>query len=156
LPASNAISAATQPAVKMVAAPVEWQAQLSDRIDSIAVTDGKVVAYTANSIEAVINAKGETSSTVVNTIPVAVKPVTAVPTPLKASLIPGAAVKSIAISNNNITAISYWGGIIQTFGADNMLKTQQTMPQDINALVWNGNILIAGLADGCVVGLNVK
>ncbi|MEI6518440.1 MAG: hypothetical protein WCO98_00105 [bacterium] len=154
LPVSNTITTATQP-VKITAAPIEWQAQLTDRINSIAIDGNKVVAYSANGAQATIDTKGKATIKVVDTIPAADKPVIAVAAPLKSSLLPGATVKMV-VAVNNMTAIAYTGGTVQTFGADNVLKTQQTMPTDINALAWNGNILAVGLADGCVVGLNIK
>jgi hypothetical protein len=154
LPVSNTIAPATQP-VKVTAAPIDWQVQLTDRINSIAVDGNNVIAYSINGNQATINSKGKAAFKTVDTIPAADKPITAVPAPLKASLIPGATVKMV-IALENMTAIAYWGGTVQTFGTDNMLKTQQTLPQDVNALAWYSTTLITGLADGSVVALNSK
>lgn len=154
LPVTNTIAPATQPA-KVTAAPIDWQVQLTDRINSIAVDGNNVIAYSINGNQATINSKGKAAFKTVDTIPAADKPITAVPAPLKASLIPGATVKMV-VALENMTAIAYWGGTVQTFGTDNMLKTQQTLPQDVNAMAWYSTTLITGLADGSVVALNSK
>ncbi len=155
LPVNNSIAPAIQPAVKLTEAPIAWQIQLTDRINSMGIDRNNVVAYSANGVEGTIDEKGKFAISGVDAIPAADKPVVVVPAPLKTSLIPGAAVKMVVTGANGI-AIAYFGGAVQTFGIDNLLKTQQMMPQDINAMVWNNNTLAVGLADGSVLGLTIK
>ena len=168
LPTSNVVSPATQPAIKQSEAPILWQIQLPDRIHSMTATADEeinanqradvantIIAYSANGFKATIDAKGKAIVIEDDNLLTINKPVTIVPDTLKASLIPGATVKMVTAANNMI-AIAYWGGTVQTFGTDGVLITQQALPQDITAMVWMGNILVAGLADGCILGLKIK
>ncbi len=169
LPTANSVTPATQPAVKLNAAPVVWQVQMPDRIISLAVVEANVLAFnfkddeitneliatSANKVQAVIDTKGKAVLKEVDTLPAPPVYNTVIPVAVKPQLIPGATVKMV-VSGANGTAIAYLGGTLQTFGTDGVLKTQQALPQDINAMVWNGKNLSVGLADGSVMGLKIE
>ena len=52
-------------------------------------------------------------------------------------------------------AIVYWGGTLRIADPEGKVKAEQRLPQDISAIAWSGNELLAGLADGRVVSLIV-
>jgi hypothetical protein len=53
-------------------------------------------------------------------------------------------------------AVAYWGGTLRIVDRDGKILTEQQLPQDITAMAWWGAKLIAGLADGRVMALEVK
>jgi len=63
--------------------------------------------------------------------------------------------KKIAVGDGAV-AVAYWGGTLRVLDAAGALKFAQMMPQDIAALAWTGKILVVGLADGRVLGLEAK
>ena len=52
---------------------------------------------------------------------------------------------------NNLTAIAYWGGLLQVVDAAGAVRVKQMMPQDITALAVQNGKLVVGLADGRVM-----
>ena len=65
-------------------------------------------------------------------------------------------VKHIAAEGNRV-ALAYWGGYTVVLDAANgAVKSAQALPQDVTALVWQKGRLIAALADGTVLALDVK
>ena len=61
-------------------------------------------------------------------------------------------------AHGNLTAVAYWGGTLRIVddGGGGAILTEQQLPQDVTALAWANDRLIAGLADGRVVALEVK
>ena len=157
LPSSNSVTPATTRVVPHAASTL-WQCYLPDRVAALAVANGKLTAACANGDGCTITLKAG------KTVLLPVSP-SAVPTPAKVSLdtgklpkaklCPDLKVKQV-LAGNSLTAVSYWGGRLQLFDAAGNLKTQQQLPQDITALLWNGDTLVAGLADGCILGLSAK
>ena len=66
---------------------------------------------------------------------------------------PTRAVKLLASGKS--TAVGCWGGFVEVSDADGKTRGQLQLPQDVTALVWAGDQLVAGLADGRVVVLKV-
>jgi hypothetical protein len=64
--------------------------------------------------------------------------------------------QSVVARNGKELAVAYWGGTLRIVGADGKLRVEQHLPQDITAMVWLGNRLIVGLADGQVQALGLK
>jgi hypothetical protein len=51
------------------------------------------------------------------------------------------------------TAVAYWGGTLEIRDTAGAVKFRNVLPQDITALIWADDLVVAGLADGRVVGL---
>lgn len=58
-------------------------------------------------------------------------------------------------ANGERVAVAYWGGTVSVLEAG-AVKTSQSFPYDVADLGWIGDRLVVGLADGRVVGLDVK
>jgi len=60
------------------------------------------------------------------------------------------------LASNDRVAIAYWGGALQIFDPQGDLKTQQQLPHDSIALVWNDKQLVIAQSDGSVIGLGSR
>ena len=60
----------------------------------------------------------------------------------------------MAVSGNGMTAVGFWGGTLR-IAVGEQLAFEQNLGQDICGLAWAGDVLVAALADGRVVGLSV-
>jgi len=58
-------------------------------------------------------------------------------------------------ANGGRVAVAYWGGSIAILEAG-AVKAAQSFPSDIAEMTWSGDRLVVGLADGRVLGLDVK
>jgi hypothetical protein len=58
-------------------------------------------------------------------------------------------------ANGDRVAVAYWGGTL-TILDGGAVKTTQVFPSDIAEIAWSNDRLVLGLADGRVVGLEVK
>jgi hypothetical protein len=54
------------------------------------------------------------------------------------------------------TAVASWGGLVRVFNPDGTVKAAHTFPQDVAGLTWSRANLVAGLADGRVLGLAIR
>jgi hypothetical protein len=54
------------------------------------------------------------------------------------------------------SAVAYWGGTVRVVDAKGTVISEQLLPQDVTALAWQGDKVIAGLADGRVLALSPK
>jgi len=143
------------PAVKDTRLPrltTAWQLALPDRPLWMSAAGGQLSVATDNGQLTVVDATGKLVSQKANILPAPKDAATPVPAALAKSLLTGRSVKQVVAGNGGI-AITYWGGTLQLFGADNTLKAQQQLPQDIVTLGWNGTTLVAALADGTLVAL---
>ena len=153
-PDGAALTAATTP-THLPALPVAWQITLPDRAVQLSADGDTVQALTLDGSQAVI-AGGKLKEQKDVAPPAMPKPTAPViPDALKGKLAPMRLPKLVATANG-VTAVAYWGGTLQIFNADATLKAQQQLPQDITALAWSNNTLVAGLADGRVMGLGGK
>jgi hypothetical protein len=62
--------------------------------------------------------------------------------------------KRVAESGDRV-AVAYWGGTV-TILSGGAVKTTQTFPSDVAEIAWSNDRLVVGLADGRLVGLEVK
>ncbi len=62
--------------------------------------------------------------------------------------------KRVAAAGDRV-AVAYWGGTV-TILSGGAVKTTQAFPSDVADLAWSNDRLVVGLADGRVVGLEVK
>ncbi len=134
-------------------ATIAWKTILSERADNITINNGKAVIITHDGTATTMDATGKITNQKTVEIPNTSKTVAPViPEPLKKSIIPGLAIKTI-LPDTNKTAISYWGGTVQIFDNTGTLKSCQLMQQDTSEIAWLNGTLIVGLADGQILGL---
>ena len=158
LPESNSVI----PAAKRVDPPTAttlWQTYLPDRVTMSRAANGKLVAACANENgwSVAVNAAGKATLEPVKRSDMPMPATVSADTGMlpKDKLCPDLKVKQV-LAANGLTAVAYWGGRLQIFDAAGNVKTQQQLPEDITALAWNGDTLVAGLADGCLLGLSAK
>ncbi len=152
-PDDAAITAANKTA-RLPVMPVAWTVTLPDRAATLTVDGEQLQLLTWDGTLATLAGGKVKAQKAVDApaIPKATPPT--VPAELKAQLAPMRLPKFVAVANGR-TAIAYWGGTLQLFDGA-VLKTQQQLPQDVAALAWQGDTLVAALADGIVVGLATK
>jgi len=127
-----------------------WRAIVADRVLKLTVDGGKISAATHAGVSTTLNADGTGSATVAEEMKVVD------PAPeLAAGAMPGRMLK-LTSKNGDRTAAVYWGGMIQIVGADGKTIATQQHDQDITAIVWSGDRLITGDADGKVVAYDMK
>jgi hypothetical protein len=154
-PTANTLAAATTSTDKPVAATL-WQASMPDHIMTLELAGANIVANSWDGTQATFDANGKPGATKVDVkLPVAAKLANDVSKLPKDLLIADLAVKQV-LPGATATAVTYWGGTLQLFAADGTLKTQQSLPQDITAMVWNGDTLVVGLANGNILALSAK
>ena len=156
LPTGNTITGATK-SLRKPAAAIVWQALMPDTIGAISLEGANIVVNSLDGTQTTFDAKGKTLTTKVDVkVPAAAKPNTEIAEMLKGKLlVPDLAVKQV-LTGAPGTAVSYWGGTLQLFAVDGTLKAEQSFPQDIAVMLWQGDTLIAGLAEGQVLALAVK
>lgn len=156
LPETAGVKAATRNTAPAPAAAVAWQGLVPDRADWASV-DGKgtVTIHTIDGTLTSFDAVGK---------PVAQKAATAeqraqkpaISTDVKAlpaDMVRTDRVVKSVVTGNGLTAVAYWGGLLQTFDAQGALKSEQQLQQDIAAVVWAGDKLIIAQSDGKVLAL---
>ncbi len=149
-PASAVVAAAKKTQLPQLAAV--WQVVLPDRPVAVSIDKGTVIVATNDGTFSTIDAKGKLLSQKSDVLPTVKLENPVIPAALKTQLLIGRSVKQVVFSNG-ITAVSYWGGTIQTFGADNKIKTQSQLSMDAVKIGYAGDTLIAALADGLLIAL---
>ncbi|MEI6520428.1 MAG: hypothetical protein WCO98_10410, partial [bacterium] len=129
-----------------------WQIILPDRPITMSIDKGTITVATNDGTFSNVDLKGKLLSKKIDILPATqiVNPV--IPDALKTQLLKGRSVKQV-VAANGITAVSYWGGTIQTFGADNKIKTQNQLAMDAVKIGFAGDILVAAQSDGTLVAL---
>jgi hypothetical protein len=143
-------------------AAIAWTATLPDRVDGIGAEKDGLVVLTHDGSLTPVSADGKVAAGKV--LPAA--EVERLHRDLSAGLEPksSAAQKQarpdrllkLAASQGERLAIAYWGGTLRVVDGGGKVLAEQQMPQDVTALSWLGGRLIAGLADGRVVALEVR
>jgi hypothetical protein len=59
------------------------------------------------------------------------------------------------VASGPSTAVACWGGFVEVADSAGKSRGELQLPQDVTALVWAGDQLVAGLADGRVVVMRV-
>jgi hypothetical protein len=136
------------------AAPIAWTATLPDRVLALEPSDRGTTATTHDGTRALLGPDGKLLIATTGAQPVPPAPP---PNPELAKKVerPDRLLKLVVPSEGKL-AVAYWGGTLRVTDAAGAIKTEQQLPQDVTALAWQGNRLIAGLADGRVVALEVK
>lgn len=155
LPAANSVQGATK-VTTPPAAPVAWQSAMPDTITGLMPNGATIIAASWDGSMTNLNAKGESVPMTRTPVKLAAeKPSKDVSKLPKDKVIADLAVKQV-LTGETGTAVAYLGGTLQIFAPDGTLKTQQRMPQDITAMLWQGNTLVIGLAEGNIVALTIK
>ena len=141
------------------AAPVAWSAALPDRIDIFKIAGESIACLSHDGSLSTLDLAGKITGAKVLSAAEADamrKEAPALDAAVaKAHAKPDRIVK-LSASREGIAAVAYWGGTLRVADGAGAVKTEQDMTQDITALTWAGNRLIVGLADGRVMGLDVK
>ena len=157
LPTSSTVAPATRSAKEGPAAlALAWQAVLPDRAVKLDAAADGVTAQTWDGSVVSLDAKGKIRSQKKGDAPAVAAPAPPDVKALPKEKLAADRLPKLMAAANGITAVGYWGGTLQTFDAQGNVKTQQVLPQDIASLVWAGNTLVVGLADGRVMGLSTK
>ncbi len=155
LPVENSVTPATRNTT-LPALPIAWQATAPDSVQTLTLDGANLTAYSWDGTLTTLNAKGKVVATKVDVpAPKADKPSKDMSKLPKDVLIKDLAVKQV-VPGPDGTAVVYWGGTVQVILADGTLRAQQLLPQDITALAWDGDLLVAGLAGGDIVALSTK
>jgi hypothetical protein len=56
----------------------------------------------------------------------------------------------------NYLAVAYWGGTLRVVDQGGAIRVEERLPQDVSAMVWLGDRLVVGLANGRVQALEAK
>ena len=164
LPVRNSVVGATSPTNHAPELSPEWQIILPDRAAWLKPqADGSLVAY---SLDGSLTTIGETGQ--IRGQRAATKEEAAAPKPpygdeksiankaiTKDKLLPHRIVKWLA-ADKGLTAVAYWGGTLQILDAHGATKDRQLLSQDIAAMTWSGGKLVVALADGRVLGFDVR
>jgi hypothetical protein len=148
LPQSDQVVASKAAPGRVPAAVIAWQAVLPDRVVSLKTEGANLVAITADGSTTTLDASGKIVSTQPAEVARAAAPASvAIPDVFKPVILPDRLIK-LVVAGNNETAVGYWGGTLQVIRPDGSVKSQQVLPHDVTALVWQGSRAVAGLADG--------
>ncbi len=155
LPAPAGITPATTRTTALEAT-IAWQASLPDRILSVKIDGGQIVAETEDGSVTKVDANGKiVSRTVADSTEPAPSIAPKLPAEFEKQAVSGRVVKKIAADNGK-TAIGYWGGTVQVIDAAGKTQSLQILANDIGDMAWLNGKLIVGLADGSMVSLDVK
>jgi hypothetical protein len=138
---------------------VAWTALLPDRVLSLEMKGGSLSALTHDGARSTLSVDGKVE---VNDSKVADAVLAKARQEAFASVAPEALKRfdrtdrlvSRVAQGADKTAVAYWGGWLRVLDKGGAIVAEQQLPQDVSALAWSGNRLIAGLADGRVVALD--
>jgi hypothetical protein len=143
-------------------ATLVWHARLSDRIDALKVDGKGVLAASHDGSLVTIDAKGMTQAKVVapaeyaKFVKDAAVPLNAMQQALAKQQARPDRMQSVVAGNGKELAVAYWGGTLRILDMSGKVRAEQRLPQDITAMVWLGDRLVVGLADGRVQALSLK
>jgi hypothetical protein len=159
LPKADALSPARTAPTLAPRTAVAWTATLPDRVLAIKATDGGLNVLTHDGSLTTLSGEGKTTASKAlepGQVEQAQKDLAspADPAALAKQARPDRLAKMTAASGGR-TAVAYWGGTVRVVDGGKVLS-EQVLPQDVTALAWLGDRLIAGLADGRVLALAIK
>jgi hypothetical protein len=158
----SAITPATKGRV-VTGATVAWSVVLPDEIVGLKTRGDKVAVLTKAGVVSDLDGAGKASVRAVLEGPAyqklsqeltATSDATALAHAQKRAE-PGRVVKLVA-TQQDLTAVAYWGGRVEVFRKDGTLRLAWSGPQDITAIAWSAGRAIVGDADGRVTALVVK
>jgi hypothetical protein len=155
-PLTQASSSVIQPATRAAAAPElapAWELFLEDRTTGLRASGGKLLALTAARTLTEVGSDGVRLTSVSNPANFSAlaqesKPdKTAALEQARKTARPGRLPK-LAVESGTITAVAYWGGLLELSDKEGKVVASRQGPQDLTALAWFGRYLVAGDADG--------
>ena len=160
LPDDHAIAVATSAPGLAKAASIVWKVAVPDRVMALYADGGTLTAISHDGSLSTIDRTGKLlSSKPLSAVEMqeAIKHGTAPSDPradeaLKTQARRDRMAKLAAAAPERI-AVAYWGGTLRVVDAQGAIQSEQILPQDITALAWLDDLLLAGLADGRVVAL---
>jgi hypothetical protein len=163
LPQSDTITAAKAAPGLARAAAVAWAVRLPDRVLALSAGGKGLTALTHDGSRSTITPEGKLAASKALTageVEALAKELAPPADPAAAEAArkqvrPGRLLK-LAASSGGRVAIAYWGGTLRVVGRDGAIRSEQMLPQDVTALTWLGDKVVAGLADGRVLALDVK
>ncbi len=137
-----------------------WQVRLPDRIDAIKVDKGSLQVLSHEGTLATISAAGKVTSTkVVEPAAMdALRKEMAPADPAANAAAKGQArpdrILKLAAKQGDKLAVGYWGGTVRIVEGGKV-KMEDLLPQDVTALAWLPEGLVAGLANGQVMRIEI-
>ncbi len=159
----DSLSTANKAPSLVPAAAVAWTVTLPDRVEGLKAGKDGLTVLTHDGSLATVGADGKmTASKVLDAAALeqARKDLAPAADPAaeqaaKAQARPDRLFKLAAAQGGRV-AVTYWGGTLRVVDAAGKVVTEQQLPQDVTALAWLDGKLVAGLASGQVVALEVK
>ncbi len=142
-------------------APLQWAANLPDRVEAIKAEKGELKVLTHDGTLATVGAAGKVTATKA-VEPGEMEALRKELSPADASADAAAKEQArpdrmlkLAAKDGDKLAVGYWGGTLRTVEGGKVTSETQ-LPQDVTALAWLDGDPVAGLASGQVVLLNLK
>ncbi|MCI0682058.1 MAG: hypothetical protein L0Y71_08140 [Gemmataceae bacterium] len=153
LPTSDEITPAKSAPGLLPELKILWRANLPSRIEELQVgPNSLLVAWTADGSRITLGGDGKVQQQVTMARELPKSPAVTADQQQKFGR-PDRMISRVVAGPNNLTAVTYWGGTVRIVDAAGKIRGERRLPQDASAAVWLGELLIAGLADGRVIGL---
>ncbi len=163
LPQSGSVAPAKSAPGRISQAAIVWTVQLPDRVVRLKAEATGLSAFTHDGSHSTITAQGKVTASQ----PLTAKQIKVVEIGSEFLADPAAAevakkqsrpdrMLKLWASSAGQVAVAYWGGTLRIVDRNGTIKTEQQLPQDITALAWWDGKVIAGLADGRVMALEVR
>jgi hypothetical protein len=162
LPESCSLAPAQKVPGQVPALAVAWTVVLPDRVEGLRADGKSVTALTHDGSRSVVTTDGKLTAVKVlegEALEQARKELAsggaAAPEVVKQQQRPDRMLKLTATAGGKV-AVAYWGGTLRVVDGTGTVQNETQLPQDVTALTWLGNRVVAGLADGRVIALEVK
>lgn len=150
-PASTSIAPASK-ATRPGEATLLWRASMPDRVVSLQEVQQKLTVFSHDGTATQIDPGGKVLSQDPAPVIASPRPSEPLPKTVADHVLKDRRIKRSA-TEAGLTAVCYWGGMVQIFGPDGAARTEQVMPSGVADLLWLDGKLIVGLSDGEVVAL---
>jgi hypothetical protein len=162
-PEAVAIAPATSAPGLAPAATIAWMAILPDRVLALKPVGGGLEALTHDGSLSTLTAQGKVAASrplAAGDLAKARQEMAPAADPVAAEAAAKQArpdrLLKLSASAGGLTAVAYWGGTLRVVDGGGAVRAGQQLPQDITAVAWLDGRLVAGLADGRVIALEVK
>ena len=157
-PTQSVLSAATTTS-EVPELAIQWTEILPDRVDALKVTGDRLSVLTHDRTRCELGLDGKRIALQVidtNDNARALQELRIMPDAAALAeaqqLIPPTRLVKLVATKDHYRAVACWGGHLCVFDNDKLM-TERRCPQDLTALTWSGDLLIAGDADGRVMAL---
>jgi hypothetical protein len=162
LPQTDSLTPATTAPGLVHAATVAWSVLLPDRVLGLKAAGAGLNALSHDGSLTTISAEGKASASKAlghGQLAQAQKDMAPAADSAAAAALAKQArpdrMAKLSVSSGGKVAVAYWGGTLRVVDGDRVVS-EQNLPQDVTALAWLGDKVVAGLADGRVLALTVK